>query len=160
MAGKLINLSSNNKGFSAWEFTLALLIISLMVILASNIYFGILQSSKEATLKSTLGSIRSAATVIFRAKNKGSLPDGVTPGQRIEDLMENALPPVDLGDIRKDGTPPISNKVFIDKSTDERPMKLPLNSQGGYAYKPATGEIRLNVDPSFKDSDGKAFSEY
>ena len=129
----------NQRGFTLIELVIIIVILGILAAVAIPKYQDLSGEAREASARSSLGSMRSAITIFYanQAVQTGSatwpsLSDIRTPGT----VMAQSIPPnpyqANVADSVVDGTGQTRGTV--------------IGTAGGWVYNPTTGEIWANTD--------------
>lgn len=136
-----MKLMTNQKGFTLIELVMIIVILGILAAVAVPKYQDLSSEAKEASARSSLGSLRSGITIYYanQAVTTGTatwpaLVDLGTPGT----VMAQAVP---ANPYQAEANAPDSIVTGVTKG-------VIVGTRGGWAYNPTTGEIwpNTNVD--------------
>ncbi len=129
----------NQRGFTLIELVIIIVILGILAAVAIPKYQDLSGEAREASARSSLGSLRSAITIYYanQAVQTGtatwpSLVDVRTTGT----VMAQAIP----------ANPYQSNAADSIVDGSGQTKGTVIGTSGGWAYNPTTGEIWLNSD--------------
>lgn len=128
----------SRKGFSLIEMVIVILILGIIAAVAAPRMFDTATTAEENTTRQQLQVLRNAIEM-YRAR------DGVYPlandlPNAMATMLNGPFPAPSVGSRRGDAA------VYYDTNTDPTVAVAPApSSQGGWAYKPTNGTLKLNV---------------
>jgi prepilin-type N-terminal cleavage/methylation domain-containing protein len=135
------NLVRRRRAFTLIELVTVIVILGVLSSVAVPVYLDYSQDARKAACKGALGGLRAAISNFYlwtgtQAGGGTSRYPTITELTALGTVMSESLPgnPFD-----KDGTP---NNVVDAGSEDKGAV---VGSDGGWAYKPATGQIWANT---------------
>lgn len=127
------------KGFSLIEMVIVILILGIIAAVAAPRMFDTATTAEENTTRQQLGVLRNAIEM-YRARSgiypaNGELPDAMAT------MLNGPFPAPSIGTVRN------NSNVYYDSDTDTAVTVVADTGQdGGWAYKPSNGSLRLNVE--------------
>jgi general secretion pathway protein G len=133
--------SAQRSGFSLIEMVIVILILGIIAAVAAPRMFDTATTAEANTTRQQLAVLRNAIEM-YRARS-GIYPPNNKLGEAILPMLNGPFPAPSVGSARADAA------VFYDTNSDVISQAAPNSSQpGGWVYKPANGNLRLNVDAS------------
>lgn len=134
-----MKLMTNQKGFTLIELVMIIVILGILAAVAVPKYQDLSSEAKEASARSSLGSLRSGITIYYanQAVTTGTatwpaMVDLETPGT----VMAQTVP---ANPYQADANAPDSIVTGVTKG-------VIVGTRGGWAYNPTTGEIWPNTN--------------
>ena len=135
-----MNIKQRN-GFSLIEMVIVILILGIIAAVAAPRMFDTATTAEENTTRQQLGVLRNAIEM-YRAR-EGAYPLANDLPNVMGAMLNGPFPAPTVGTARND------SNVYYDTSTDTTVgVVASPSSSGGWAYKPANGSLKLNVDTS------------
>jgi general secretion pathway protein G len=132
------------KGFSLIEMVIVILILGIIAAVAAPRMFDTATTAEENTTRQQLQVLRNAIEM-YRARD-GVYPETNDLPRAMASMLNGPFPAPSVGSHRGDV------EVYYDGDTDPATEVEPsVSSIGGWAYKPANGSLKLNVDSSEGD---------
>lgn len=126
------------KGFSLIEMVIVILILGIIAAVAAPRMFDTATTAKQNTTRQQLGVLRNAIEM-YRARS-GIYPPTGKLALAMESMLNGPFPAPTFGDASDD------KRVYYDASSDPAVTVIPDAAEdGGWAYKPANGSLKLNV---------------
>ena len=128
----------NRTGFSLIEMVIVILILGIIAAVAAPRMFDTATTAEENTTRQQLAVLRNAIEM-YRARAgvypaTGELPNAMAT------MLNGPFPAPSIGTVRGD------SGVYYDSTSDVSLDVAPNAAQdGGWAYKPANGSLKLNV---------------
>jgi general secretion pathway protein G len=127
------------KGFSLIEMVIVILILGIIAAVAAPRMFDTATTAEQNTTRQQLAVLRNAIEM-YRARS-GIYPTAGNLPLAMADMLNGPFPAPSIGDVRGDAG------VYYDNDADVAVPVTPDSGQtGGWAYKPANGSLKLNVD--------------
>lgn len=127
------------KGFSLIEMVIVILILGIIAAVAAPRMFDTATIAEENTTRQQLAVLRNAIEM-YRARS-GIYPPNNNLPVAMASMLNGPFPSPSIGTARGD------TAVYYDLDSDTNTPVAPDSGQtGGWAYKPANGSLRLNVD--------------
>ncbi len=127
------------KGFSLIEMVIVILILGIIAAVAAPRMFDTATTAEENTTRQQLAVLRNAIEM-YRARSGVYPQTGELPGA-MATMLNGPFPAPSIGDVRGDAV------VYYDADGDTSvPVTPDSNQDGGWAYKPANGSLKLNVE--------------
>ncbi len=127
------------KGFSLIEMVIVILILGIIAAVAAPRMFDTATTAEENTTRQQLAVLRNAIEM-YRARS-GIYPPNTKLPLAMEGMLNGPFPAPSIGTARGD------SGVYYDLDADTTVTVVPDAAQdGGWAYKPANGTLKLNVD--------------
>lgn len=129
------------KGFSLIEMVIVILILGIIAAVAAPRMFDTATTAEENTTRQQLAVLRNAIEM-YRARSgiypaNGELPNAMST------MLNGPFPAPTIGSVRNDAG------VYYDTDGDTATSVAPDEAEdGGWAYKPANGTLKLNVGAS------------
>lgn len=126
-------------GFSLIEMVIVILILGIIAAVAAPRMFDTANTAEENTTRQQLAVLRNAIEM-YRARS------GIYPGtselpNAMATMLNGPFPAPSIGSARGDAG------VYYDANSDtQTPATADANQPGGWAYKPANGSLRLNIE--------------
>lgn len=134
------------RGFSLIEMVIVILILGIIAAVAAPRMFDTAATAEENTTRQQLGVMRNAIEM-YRARS-GIYPTTNNLPEAMASMLNGPFPAPTIGSVRDNTT------VYYDSDTDSAISVVPNPSaDAGWAYKPANGSLKLNVDGSEKGSE-------
>ncbi len=133
-------------GFSLIEMVIVILILGIIAAVAAPRMFDTATTAEENTTRQQLAVLRNAIEM-YRARS-GIYPPANSLVLAVAPMLNGPFPAPSIGSARADAD------VYYDSNSDTiSPASADTNQAGGWVYKPANGNLRLNVDPAEKGAD-------
>jgi general secretion pathway protein G len=127
------------KGFSLIEMVIVILILGIIAAVAAPRMFDTAATAEQNTTRQQLAVLRNAIEM-YRARS-GIYPPNTNLPLAMEGMLNGPFPAPSIGTARGD------TGVYYDLDADTTVTVAPDSAQdGGWAYKPANGTLKLNVD--------------
>ncbi len=140
-----MNYNKHN-GFSLIEMVIVILILGIIAAVAAPRMFDTATTAEENTTRQQLGVLRNAIEM-YRAR-EGSYPAANELTNAMSAMLNGPFPAPTIGTARN------NQSLYYDTSTDTSlPVAANSGANGGWAYKPANGSLKLNVAPGQVGSD-------
>lgn len=129
----------SRKAFSLIEMVIVILILGIIAAVAAPRMFDTANTAEENTTRQQLAVLRNAIEM-YRARS-GVYPATNQLPLAMESMLNGPFPAPSIGSVRGD------NGVYYDTDAVATTPVAPVPAQdGGWAYKPANGSLRLNVE--------------
>ncbi len=129
------------KGFSLIEMVIVILILGIIAAVAAPRMFDTATTAEQNTTRQQLAVLRNAIEM-YRARSGIYPPTGNLP-LAMADMLNGPFPAPSIGSARGDAA------VYYDSDADtSTPVATDSGQTGGWAYKPANGSLKLNVEVS------------
>ncbi|MFK8111809.1 MAG: prepilin-type N-terminal cleavage/methylation domain-containing protein [Rubripirellula sp.] len=129
------------KGFSLIEMVIVILILGIIAAVAAPRMFDTATTAEQNTTRQQLAVLRNAIEM-YRARS-GIYPPMSSLPLAMESMLNGPFPSPSIGTARGDAG------VYYDSDSDTTVAVAPSPStDGGWAYKPVNGSLKLNVGPS------------
>jgi general secretion pathway protein G len=129
------------KGFSLIEMVIVILILGIIAAVAAPRMFDTATTAEENTTRQQLAVLRNAIEM-YRARS-GVYPQAGELPVAMSTMLNGPFPSPSIGSARGD------TAVYYDSDTNTNvPVTPDSNQPGGWAYKPANGSLKLNIDAS------------
>ena len=129
------------KGFSLIEMVIVILILGIIAAVAAPRMFDTATTAEQNTTRQQLAVLRNAIEM-YRARSGIYPPVNKLP-EAMATMLNGPFPAPSIGSVRDDAV------VYYDSNSDTTtPVAPDESAPGGWAYKPANGSLKLNVDPS------------
>jgi len=126
------------KGFSLIEMVIVILILGIIAAVAAPRMFDTATTAEENTTRQQLAVLRNAIEM-YRARSGIYPPTNQLP-EAMAGMLNGPFPAPSIGSVRGDSA------VYYDSDSDTTvPVAPDSNADGGWAYKPANGSLKLNV---------------
>ncbi len=127
------------KGFSLIEMVIVILILGIIAAVAAPRMFDTATTAEENTTRQQLAVLRNAIEM-YRAR-EGAYPASGELPNAMATMLNGPFPAPSIGSVRNE------SGVYYDPDADTAIAVAPDSAQpGGWAYKPANGSLKLNVD--------------
>jgi general secretion pathway protein G len=127
------------KGFSLIEMVIVILILGIIAAVAAPRMFDTATTAEQNTTRQQLAVLRNAIEM-YRARS-GIYPATGNLSLAMSSMLNGPFPAPSIGTVRGDAA------VYYDTDADTSIPVTPDSGQaGGWAYKPANGSLKLNVD--------------
>jgi len=128
----------SRNGFSLIEMVIVILILGIIAAVAAPRMFDTATTAEENTTRQQLAVLRNAIEM-YRARSGIYPPVNALP-DAMATMLNGPFPAPSIGSVRGD------DDVYYDSDSDTTIPVAPDESQdGGWAYKPANGSLKLNV---------------
>lgn len=128
-------------GFSLIEMVIVILILGIIAAVAAPRMFDTATTAEQNTTRQQLAVLRNAIEM-YRARS-GIYPPMNDLPLAMTNMLNGPFPAPAIGSVRGD------TSVYYDSSSDTATSVVPDSNQaGGWAYKPANGSLKLNVEVS------------
>ncbi len=129
------------KGFSLIEMVIVILILGIIAAVAAPRMFDTANTAEQNTTRQQLAVLRNAIEM-YRART-GYYPGTTELPGAMATMLNGPFPSPSIGSVRND------TGVYYDTDTDtSKAVTSNATQDGGWAYKPANGSLKLNVDAS------------
>ena len=140
--------TQKSKGFTLIELMIVVAIIGILAAVAIPKFADLVTKSKEASVKGTLGSVRSALTIYYgdtEGEYPGNLFDALTIGGRYMPLVGNqaSLGKVDIPK-NPQGNPGHQYGQVDDTDVEEAAATNPVGDADAYSYNRQDGNTLVN----------------
>jgi len=125
------------KGFSLIEMVIVILILGIIAAVAAPRMFDTATTAEENTTRQQLAVLRNAIEM-YRARS-GSYPISGDLPTAMATMLNGPFPSPSIGSVRND------SDVYYDSDSDTSTTVTPSPGNGGWAYKPINGTLKLNV---------------
>lgn len=126
------------KGFSLIEMVIVILILGIIAAVAAPRMFDTATTAEQNTTRQQLAVLRNAIEM-YRARS-GIYPKIGALTVAMEGMLNGPFPAPSIGDVRDDAG------VYYDTNSDPNVPVVPDPDQdGGWAYKPVNGSLKLNI---------------
>ena len=130
---------NQRNGFSLIEMVIVILILGIIVAVAAPRMFDTATTAEQNTTRQQLAVLRNAIEM-YRARS-GIYPPTSNLPLAMEGMLNGPFPSPSIGTVRGDVG------VYYDLDTNTTAIVVPDAAQnGGWAYKPANGTLKLNVE--------------
>ncbi len=126
------------KGFSLIEMVIVILILGIIAAVAAPRMFDTASTAEENTTRQQLAVLRNAIEM-HRAQN-GSYPANGNLVTDMQALLNGPFPAPSIGSVRGNAG------VYYDTTTTTAAVAPNPLQDAGWAYKPANGSLKLNID--------------
>lgn len=134
------------KGFSLIEMVIVILILGIIAAVAAPRMFDTATTAEQNTTRQQLAVLRNAIEM-YRARSGIYPPSGQLP-TAMASMLNGPFPAPTIGSVRDDA------EVYYDGDGDDATAVTPDSAQdGGWAYKPINGSLKLNVAPTETGAD-------
>lgn len=125
-------------GFSLIEMVIVILILGIIAAVAAPRMFDTAKTAEENTTRQQLAVLRNAIEM-YRARS-GVYPASGKLTEAMATMLNGPFPSPTIGSVRNDAN------VYYDADSDTSTPVTPNSGEdGGWAYKPANGSLKLNV---------------
>ena len=126
------------KGFSLIEMVIVILILGIIAAVAAPRMFDTATTAEENTTRQQLAVLRNAVEM-YRARS-GIYPAAGELPNAMSSMLNGPFPSPSIGTARGDVA------VYYDNDSDSStPVSPDESKDGGWAYKPVNGTLKLNV---------------
>lgn len=130
---------TGRRGFSLIEMVIVILILGIIAAVAAPRMFDTAATAEENTTRQQLGVMRNAIEM-YRARSGIYPPANMLP-EAMATMLNGPFPAPTIGTVRDNAV------VYYDTNTDTTvPVAPNIAQSAGWAYKPANGSLKLNVD--------------
>tara|TARA_R110002049_G_scaffold27321_3_gene94412 strand:+ start:50256 stop:50708 length:453 start_codon:yes stop_codon:yes gene_type:complete len=133
-------------GFSLIEMVIVILILGIIAAVAAPRMFDTAATAEENTTRQQLGVMRNAIEM-YRARS-GVYPADGELKNAMTSMLNGPFPSPTIGGVRD------NDNVYYDTDTDTAvAVAANASEDAGWAYKPANGSLKLNVESGEKGSE-------
>lgn len=138
--------TQQRKAFSLIEMVIVILILGIIAAVAAPRMFDTATTAEENTTRQQLAVLRNAIEM-YRARS-GIYPSTGDLVVAVGPMLNGPFPAPSIGSAKSDPA------VYYDGNTDTTLPATPDTTQpGGWVYKPANGNLRLNIESTEKGND-------